>query len=89
MYNPVNHLQLVSYAQPYLEKLGVLLKSEDKRVVYNYILWRVVMDLMPYLPPDFQMPRVEFRKVLLGVLAERNRYFSHNFCSIGRILKSD
>ena len=65
---------MVSYAQPYLEKLGLLLESENQRVLYNYVLWRVVMDLMPYLPPDYQNPRVEFRKVLLGVLAERNRY---------------
>jgi len=37
----------------------------------------VVMDLMPYLPPNFQKPRAMFRKVLLGVLAERSRW---NMC---------
>jgi hypothetical protein len=35
---------------PYLERLGEMLKTEDKVTVYNYIMWRVVMELMPYLP---------------------------------------
>jgi len=32
------------------------------------------MDLMPHLPDEYQEKRAEFRKVLLGVLSERNRW---------------
>ena len=35
---------------PYLEKLGEMLQKEDRVIVYNYLMWRVVMELMPYLP---------------------------------------
>jgi hypothetical protein len=42
--------QLVSYAMPYLEQLGEMLEREERGTVYNYLMWRVVMELMPYLP---------------------------------------
>ena len=32
------------------------------------------MDLMPHLPDEYLEKRAEFRKVLLGVLSERNRW---------------
>ena len=66
--------QIVCYAVPYLQKLGPLLQETDSEIIYNYVVWRVVMDLMPFLPPPYQIPRAEFRRVLLGVLADRNRW---------------
>ena len=44
------------------------------RVVHNYVLWRLVMDLMPHMPPQYEKTRAEFRKILLGVLTDRNRW---------------
>jgi hypothetical protein len=35
---------------PYLEQLGEMLEREERSTVYNYLMWRVVMELMPYLP---------------------------------------
>ena len=32
------------------------------------------MDLMPQLPKKFQKTRADFRRVLLGVLSDRNRW---------------
>jgi hypothetical protein len=46
----LNYFQLVSYAMPYLEQLGEMLEREERGTVYNYLMWRVVMELMPYLP---------------------------------------
>ncbi|KAG8225256.1 hypothetical protein J437_LFUL006488, partial [Ladona fulva] len=43
-------------------------------VVHNYMLWRLVMSLMPHMLDDYQTRRVEFRKILLGILADRNRW---------------
>ncbi len=45
-----------------------------RRVVHNYVIWRLVMDLMPHMPPKYEATRAEFRRVLLGVLTDRNRW---------------
>ena len=65
---------IVNYATPYLKELGQVLRDTDRRLIYNYMMWRVVMDLVPFLPPQYQVPRAQFRRVLLGVLADRNRW---------------
>ena len=33
---------LVSYAMPYLVQMGKILSQEEPRVVYNYVIWRLV-----------------------------------------------
>ena len=72
-----------------MQELGAVLRTVDPRLLYNYIMWRVVMDLVPFLPPPYQVttplspappdplpqvPRAQFRRVLLGVRADRNRW---------------
>lgn len=37
-------------------------------------MWRLVMSIMPHMIDDYQRERVEFRKILLGILSERNRW---------------
>ena len=49
--------EVVSYAMPYLVEVAKLIKSVDPQIVYDYLVWRVVMDIMPFLPPRFQAPR--------------------------------
>lgn len=44
------------------------------RTLHNYILWRLVMSIMPHMIDDYQQKRIEFRKILLGILSERNRW---------------
>ncbi len=67
--------RIVSYSTPFFVKLGQLLETTDKRVIHNYILWRLVMDLMPHMPPQYEKTRAEFRRVLLGVLTDRYSHF--------------
>ena len=38
-----------------LQELGAVLRTVDPRLLYNYIMWRVVMDLVPFLPPPYQV----------------------------------
>ena len=52
--------EVVCYAMPYLKQLSAVLNQTDTRVIYNYVMWRVVMDLIPFLPPQYQVPRAEF-----------------------------
>lgn len=42
--------------------------------MHNYVLWRLVMDIMPHMIDEYQQRRVEFRKILQGILSERNRW---------------
>lgn len=35
---------LVSYAMPYLVQMGRILAETDRRVVHNYIIWRLVRE---------------------------------------------
>lgn len=44
------------------------------RTLHNYILWRLVMSIMPHMIDEYQQKRVEFRKILLGILSERDRW---------------
>ena len=63
--------EIVSYSTRFFVRLGKLLAETDKKVVHNYIIWRLVMDLMPHMPPQYEGTRAEFRRVLLGVLQDR------------------
>lgn len=38
--------EVVSYAMPYLVEMGNILNGTDRRVVHNYIMWRLVRSLL-------------------------------------------
>ncbi|CAD6235836.1 GSCOCG00008006001-RA-CDS [Cotesia congregata] len=65
---------VVVYALPYFIKMGRIIEQTDKRIIHNYIIWRFVMSIMPHMIDEYQQKRVEFRKILLGILSERNRW---------------
>ncbi|XP_067638908.1 neprilysin-1 isoform X2 [Eurosta solidaginis] len=65
---------LVSYAMPYLIEMGKILETADRRVLHNYIIWRLVMSIMAHMIDEYQRERIEFRKILLGVQSERMRW---------------
>ncbi|XP_058126408.1 neprilysin-1 [Anopheles ziemanni] len=66
--------RIVSYAMPYLVELGKILYATDRRIVHNYAIWRLVMSIMTHMIDDYQKERVEFRRKLLGIQSERNRW---------------
>uniref|UniRef100_T1ISE4 M13 family peptidase n=1 Tax=Strigamia maritima TaxID=126957 RepID=T1ISE4_STRMM len=65
---------VVIYAMSYLRKMGHIFKLTNRTVIHNYALWRLILDLLPYLDEKYQVKRVEFRKVLWGVSADRIRW---------------
>ncbi|XP_076757432.1 neprilysin-1 isoform X3 [Xylocopa sonorina] len=65
---------IVAYAMPYFVRMGSIVQRTDRRTLHNYILWRLVMSIMPHMIDEYQQKRVEFRKILLGILSERNRW---------------
>ncbi|XP_011861521.1 PREDICTED: endothelin-converting enzyme 2-like isoform X2 [Vollenhovia emeryi] len=72
---PINEKELVvMYAMPYFVQMGRIISRTDQRTLHNYILWRFVMSIMPHMIDEYQQKRIEFRKILLGILSERNRW---------------
>ncbi|XP_013793456.1 membrane metallo-endopeptidase-like 1, partial [Limulus polyphemus] len=65
---------VVVYALPYFKQMGQILAETPRRVVHNYAIWRLVNDIIPYLNGDYALKLSEFRKVLLGVSANRVRW---------------
>ncbi|XP_059609533.1 neprilysin-1 [Phlebotomus argentipes] len=65
---------VVSYAMTYLTEMGRILAETDRRVVHNYVIWRLVMSIMTHMIDDYQRERIEFRKILLGIQSERHRW---------------
>ncbi|KAF7286321.1 hypothetical protein GWI33_006050 [Rhynchophorus ferrugineus] len=65
---------VVAYGLSYFVEMGKILAQSDRRTVHNYILWRLVMSLSSHMIDDYQRERVEFRKILQGVLSERHRW---------------
>jgi hypothetical protein len=69
----LNYFQLVSYAMPYLEQLGEMLEREERGTVYNYLMWRVVMELMPYLPLRSSVSKIERRERHQSIRSSNSR----------------
>lgn len=45
------------------------------RIIHNYIIWRLVQStVLPHMIGDFQYKRLDFKKILLGILSERSRW---------------
>ncbi|KAH8415360.1 hypothetical protein KR222_005098, partial [Zaprionus bogoriensis] len=65
---------LVTYGLEYLTEMGRILEETDRRVVHNYMLWRLVMSLITHMTDEYQRERVEFRKILMGIQTERTRW---------------
>ncbi|CAL8073379.1 unnamed protein product [Orchesella dallaii] len=65
---------IVSYAFPYLRDMAFIVKKTEPRIVQNYVIWRVLMELTSHLIDKFQETKIEFRQVLMGVTSERERW---------------
>ncbi|EFA09825.2 neprilysin-1 [Tribolium castaneum] len=65
---------VVAYGLSYFIEMGKILAETNQRVIHNYVLWRLIMSLSPHMIDDYQKERVEFRKILQGVLSERHRW---------------
>ncbi|XP_064113738.1 neprilysin-1-like [Macrobrachium nipponense] len=65
---------IVVYSMPYLKRLAKIMVTTDKKVLWNYIMWRLVLDITPHLSHAYRASRHEFRKVLLGIQSDRNRW---------------
>ncbi|KAJ8920319.1 hypothetical protein NQ315_011981 [Exocentrus adspersus] len=65
---------VVAYGLSYFVEMGKIIAETERRIIHNYVLWRLVMSLSSHMVDDYQRERVEFRRILQGVLSERHRW---------------
>ncbi|KAL3861753.1 hypothetical protein ACJMK2_007776 [Sinanodonta woodiana] len=72
---PLDELEpVVVFAPEYLKDMIEVTRSTEKRVIANYILWRVIFDLVPQTTASFQQAQNEFEKVMQGILTEKPKW---------------
>ena len=57
-----------------INALLLLLLPPFFRVIHNYVIWRLIMKILPHMIDEYQQKIIEFRKILLGILSERHRW---------------
>uniref|UniRef100_A0A1W7RA63 Neprilysin n=1 Tax=Hadrurus spadix TaxID=141984 RepID=A0A1W7RA63_9SCOR len=65
---------VVVYALPYIEEMGKIISETNRRTIHNYCIWRLIKEMLPFLDGEYSQKRSDFRKVLLGVSADRVRW---------------
>jgi membrane metallo-endopeptidase-like protein 1 len=65
---------IVSMANEYLKEMAKLVSRQEKRVLANYLIWMLMMDLAPETTVDMHQQEYEYRKVLQGVTMEQVRW---------------
>ncbi|XP_046678891.1 neprilysin-1-like isoform X2 [Homalodisca vitripennis] len=65
---------VVAYAMPYFIEMGKIIADSDRRVIHNYVMWRLVMDIVPHMIDEYQQKHTEFRRIMQGIQSERNRW---------------
>lgn len=58
----------------FFEKFGILLKSTPKRTIANYIIWRVVVQAIPYLSERFRDSERLYTSLFYGHLKRQPRW---------------
>lgn len=70
------HEPIVTYAMPYMVQMGRILAATDRRIVQNYVVWRVAMSIMTHMIDDYQRVRVNDYFGMISthcVVSERER----------------
>ncbi|ESO99463.1 hypothetical protein LOTGIDRAFT_158548 [Lottia gigantea] len=66
--------ELVVYAPDYLENMVKLINRTDKRILANYLFWRIMMNRVTNLPDKFRDIRKKYHKTIFGSEVERSRW---------------
>ncbi|CAG2165874.1 unnamed protein product [Oppiella nova] len=66
--------EIVIYSIEYFQEMGKIIARHDSKVIHNYVIWRFVKYILPYLDGEYAVVRTEFKKILLGISADRIRW---------------
>ncbi|KAK2167416.1 hypothetical protein LSH36_28g07049 [Paralvinella palmiformis] len=78
--------EVIVYAVDYIPKMAALVQAADKETLASYMVWHVIITLLPYMPIAYRMPLLEFESTLSGVSASENMWedcVSHTESSFG------
>lgn len=62
-YDNIDELSVLAYTPDYLSKMAVKISTTPKRVLANYLLWRITMNRASNLPKALQEMDTAFEKV--------------------------
>ncbi|GFN77023.1 membrane metallo-endopeptidase-like 1-like protein [Plakobranchus ocellatus] len=65
---------VVLFATQYIQDVVSIINNTDKRIVSNYLMWRLVMDVVPELASPFQQANTEYKAVMQGMKREQVRW---------------
>ncbi|KAI8795245.1 neprilysin-1, partial [Biomphalaria glabrata] len=74
-FNITEDEHIIVYAPSYFRGFGQLYQRTDKRVIVNYILWRSIMNRVPYLPKEHRKINTEFSKSMTGISSTSPRWY--------------
>ncbi|XP_053378896.1 neprilysin-1-like [Mercenaria mercenaria] len=66
--------EIVVFAPDFLHDMVDLVEQTEKRVVSNFVLWRLILGFIPELTMSFQEARSAYRKVVQGVIRDKPRW---------------
>jgi endothelin-converting enzyme len=66
-------VKIVVLSNDYLADLITLIDNTDKSIVSNYMIWRMVKDMVPFLSSDFTKQYNKFRALLTDVSNTKTR----------------
>ncbi|XP_063410745.1 neprilysin-1-like [Mytilus trossulus] len=66
--------ELVTYSPEYLVHMTEILEKADKRVIANYVIWRLVMSFVPEMTGVYSTIRSDYNKILLGVTRDKPQW---------------
>ncbi|KAB0799966.1 hypothetical protein PPYR_07846 [Photinus pyralis] len=69
-----SHERILVLTPNYIRNLESLLQSTSKRAQINYIAWKAIDSLIPYLHHDLRVLQLEFKKAIYGITNEKPRW---------------
>lgn len=59
--------ELINVRAPtFFEKFGPLMKKTPKRVIANYLFWKVLLDGLPYVTKEVMTRQMQFARMMYG-----------------------
>ncbi|KAJ8320335.1 hypothetical protein KUTeg_001922 [Tegillarca granosa] len=65
---------IVTFALDYLEDMAKIIHNTDKRVIANYMVWRLVLNYIPEMTNIYLQVMSEYKRVMQGITKEKPRW---------------
>lgn len=72
--NVTTHERILDFSPNYFSKLEELLQETPKRAQINYLVWKTVEEMIPYLTEDLRSIEFKFKSASLGIIERKPRW---------------